>query len=120
MFQVTSNGNSVRHSRNSTADVNAVLVKAGIINILNLNLSNNNAAARFFKLYDKASAPNVCVDIPVAVIPIPATGFVPVDVGSYGIRLDAGFAYAITGAITDADATAIGAGEVKVHAAFTG
>ena len=57
---------------NSAATTNATNVKATAGNIYTINLSNNGAAAAYFKLYNKATAPTVGTDTPLDVITIPA------------------------------------------------
>lgn len=103
------------HTLNSAATTNATSVKATAGRVYALVLSNQNAAARFFKLYNKASAPTVGTDIPVAVIPVAASSSVVLELGTFGIQFGTGIAYAITGAIGDADATAVTAGDFKVN-----
>ena len=102
------------HTLNSAATTNATSVKTSAGKINSLVLSNQNAAIRYFKLYAKASAPTVGTDIPIAVIPVPASSSLVVELGIGGLQVATGIAYAITGAITDADATAITAGDFKV------
>lgn len=57
---------------NSAATTNATSVKATAGNIYTITLSNNGAAAAYFKLYNKATAPTVGTDTPLDVITIPA------------------------------------------------
>lgn len=102
------------HTLNSAATTNATSVKATAGRLHTITVSNQNAAARFLKLYNKASAPTVGTDIPVAVFPLAASSAQVLDFGVYGYQFATGIAYAITGAITDADATAITAGDTKI------
>lgn len=102
---------------NSAATTNATSVKATAGNIYTITLSNNGAAAAYFKLYNKATAPTVGTDTPVDVIPIPASGFVTVD-SARGIRFATGIGFAITNLIADSDTTAVAAGQVKVHISY--
>jgi hypothetical protein len=72
---------------------------------------NNAASTRYFKLYNKATAPTVGSDTPVWTIPIPAGGgysgtFI------FGKYFATGIAYAITGALADSDTTAVTALDV--------
>lgn len=102
------------YAHNSAATTNATVVKASEGVLLSLAASNVNAAARFLKLYNKASAPTVGTDRPVLTVPIPATGVVSVELGTLGMRFSLGIAFAITTAAADADATATAANEQKV------
>lgn len=103
------------HTLNSAATTNATSVKATAGRVYSLLLSNQNAAARFFKLYNKASAPTVGTDIPVAVIPVPASSTLVLELGTFGVQFGTGIAYAVTGAIGDTDTTVITAGDFKVN-----
>ena len=102
---------------NSAASTNATLIKGSAGTLHSLVLSNNGGAAAFAKLYNKATAPTVGTDVPVAVIPVPAGGFASLDVVN-GIPFSLGIGLAITNLIADADATAVAAGQVKVMAGY--
>ena len=99
---------------NSAASTNATSVKATAGNLFVVSASNVSASSRFLKFYNKASAPTVGTDTPILVIPIAATSSVTLEFGVVGMRFATGIAYAITGAIADADTTAIAAGDVKL------
>lgn len=103
---------------NSAATTNATSVKNAAGNLYSITASNVNAATRFLKIYNKASAPTVGTDVPVLVIPIPTNSVQNIEFGTYGLRLGTGIALAITGAATDADTTAVAAGDVKVCTAY--
>ena len=102
------------HVLTSAASTNATSVKTTAGPVFTLNLTNYSATPKFFKLYQKASAPTVGTDIPILTIPIAATAFLPMEFGALGLQVSAGIAYAITNLITDADVTAVAAGDVKV------
>jgi hypothetical protein len=101
----------------SAATTNATSVKASAGQVYSIYAHNVNAAARFLKLYNKASAPTVGTDTPVLTLPIPGNaagaGFVW-DVPP-GIAFGTGIALAITAAVTDADTTAVAANEIVVN-----
>lgn len=105
-------------SVNSAATTNATAINAKPTRLVSLVASNINAAARFVKLYDKATAPVVGTDVPLVTIPIPAGGSVSLALGAIGMQLNNGLALAITTLGTDADATAVAAGEVKVAGGY--
>lgn len=101
----------------SAATTNATSVKASAGQVYGMYAHNINASPRFLKLYNKASSPTVGTDTPVMTLPIPGNangaGFVlPLD---NGVTFSTGIALAITGAVTDADTTAIAANDVVVN-----
>ncbi|MDB5165035.1 MAG: hypothetical protein JWL89_661 [Candidatus Saccharibacteria bacterium] len=97
----------------SAASTNATLVKASAAGLYGLVLSNDNAAKRYFKIYNKATAPTVGTDTPVTTILIPPSSTVSVTMSDIAVStLPTGLSFAITGAITDADTSAIGADDV--------
>lgn len=102
-----------RHSANSAASTNLTSVRATPCRLRGVFVSNTGAAARFLKLYDKASAPVPASDTPLLVVPVGANGVVSLHLGD-GIDFNLGLAYSITGGAADTDATEVGAGEVKV------
>lgn len=99
----------------SAATTNATSVKASAGNLFSMYLINNSAAVKYFKFYNKASAPTVGTDTPVAVIGIPASGNNFVMDGNTWVwpRFSTGIAFAITGAVTDADTTAVAVNDVS-------
>ena len=107
---------------NSAATTNATSVKASAGTLTSLLVTNQVAAPRYLKLYNKASAPTVGTDSPVATIAIPGTAtasaqgttvnFAQLDVP---LPFATGIAFAITGLPSDADTTAVAAGDVKVY-----
>jgi hypothetical protein len=100
----------------SAASTNATSLKASAGTLYSLYVTNLNAAVRYLKFYNKASAPTVGTDTPVATFPIPASttgaGFV--------INLDPGFdfstgiAYATTTGVADSDTAAVAANEIII------
>lgn len=104
---------------NSAATTNATSTKASAGTVWSILVSNTNAAKRYLKLYNKASAPTVGTDIPVLTIPIPADGIEQIDGGSNGIRFGTGIAWALTTGAADTDTGAVAAGEIKVAIAYT-
>lgn len=104
---------------NSAATTNATSTKASAGTVWSVVASNINAAARYLKLYNKASAPTVGTDVPVLVIPLPAGQVVTVDGGSNGIRFGTGIAWALTSGAADSDTGAVSASEHKIAIAYT-
>lgn len=108
------------HKLTSAATTNATSAKASPDSVVGGSLRNRAATERYFKFYNKASAPVIGTDIPMATIGIPAGGLENLGdfVGYCGLRFTLGVAYVITGAYADADATAIAAGDVDVNLIF--
>lgn len=104
---------------NSAATTNATSTKASAGTVWSVVATNTNAAARFLKLYNLAAAPTVGTSVPALTLAIPAGGVLQIDGGSNGIRFGTGISWALTTLGTDADATAVAAGEIKVAIAYT-
>lgn len=109
---------------NSLASTNGALILTGTSGLQALYATNIGATAAFVKLYNKATAPTVGTDVPEMVIPVPAAvagvpGVVQITPGFNGYRFALGLGIAITGAVADADTTAVAAGQVKVKLSRT-
>lgn len=96
----------------SAASTNATSVKASAGQAYLLDIGNNGAADAYFKLYNKASAPTVGTDTPVATIYLPKGAARTINLTDLGVVFSTGIAYAITGVGTDADTTAVAAAQV--------
>ena len=94
------------------------LVKASAGSLTALVLSNVSASARYFKLFNKATAPAHGTDTPLVTIPIPANSVVVVPLSNMGLRFATGIGYAITVNQALLDNTSIGAGEVQVVGSY--
>jgi len=104
---------------NSLATTNGALILTGTSGLQAFYATNTGAAAAFVKLYNKATAPTVGTDVPAMILPIPAAvsgvpGVCMLPIGFSGFRFALGLGIAITGAVADADTTAVAAGQVKV------
>lgn len=102
------------HNANSAATTNSTSVKAVSAGLYSLIVSNNGAGAAYLKFYDTVAAPNVGVDRPFIIVAIPAAGTVQMTFGDYGMLFVNGLGYGITGAMADADTTAVAASQVKL------
>lgn len=115
------------HSRAATADTNLTLVAAAAVvganatpvplNIHELLICNNTAAAKFIKFYDKATAPVIAADsalIKMRLI-LPASACLVCSPGSGWGNFLLGIGYVITGAVGDTDATAVAANDVMMN-----
>ena len=96
----------------TAATTNGTSLKTTAGNIYALTVSNVTASTIYLKLYNKATAPTVGTDVPLMTIPVAANSFVTYEFGRLGARFATGIAYAVTGAITTADTTAVLAGSL--------
>lgn len=110
----TLGGFNTYHSLVSAATTNATSVKASSGTIGTITLTNASAAMKFFKLYNKASAPVVGTDTPVSIIGVPPTRTIVIPF-EQGMRLTTGIAYALTGLMPVADTTALALNDMSVH-----
>lgn len=110
-------GGLTPHKAISAASTNATGLKASAGQVYGIQVFNLNAAARYLKLYNKASAPTVGTDTPVKVIMIPGNtaGAGAVSNWAYGVTFDTGIAYALTTGIADSDTGAVAANEIVVN-----
>lgn len=111
-------GAGTTHHAISAASTNATSVKTSAGTVNQIIVSNVNAAVRYFKLYNLASAPTVGTSTPVLTLAIPAGQTVVVPMGPRGLRLGTGIAYALTTGITVADTGAVSASEHAVHISY--
>lgn len=116
----TANGLSISRTL-SAASTNATSVKASAGQVYSIYAHSINAAVRYLKLYNKASAPTVGTDTPVLTLPIPGNtagaGFA-LDTGGMGVAFATGIALALTTGIADADTGAVAANEIVVNVLF--
>jgi hypothetical protein len=106
------------HAAISAASTNGTNLKASAGTIGYITVGNYNAAKCFLKIYNKASAPTVGTDVPVAtfIVPGAATGGgtnVPLPDG--GMTLSTGISYAITTGAAVTDTGAVALSEVQVN-----
>ena len=102
----------------SAATTNATSVSATANTLLyGYYISNTNAAVRYVKFYNKASAPTVGTDVPVLTLAIPASGAANVSFPA-GVNFTTGLAFATTTGAADTDTAAVAATEVIVNLAY--
>jgi hypothetical protein len=113
----TDGGGATASKTISAASVNSTLLKSSSGQIYGIQVFNLNAAARYLKLYNKATAPTVGTDTPIKVIMIPGntTGAGVVALFSTGIAFSIGIGFGLTTGITDADTGAVAANEIVVN-----
>jgi hypothetical protein len=100
----------------SAASTNATSVKASAGQLYGVMLSNVNAAARYLKIFNKASAPTVGSDTPVMnlIIPGNTAGAGSNVVLDGGVAFGTGIAFAITTGAALLDSGAVAASEITV------
>jgi hypothetical protein len=101
----------------TAATTNLTSIKTSAGTLYEITASNPTATPAYLKLYNKASAPVVATDVPIATIPIPASSFQVVNFGAIGKRFATGIAVGVTGAAVATDATAAVAG-VQIHGTY--
>lgn len=108
----TTGGGTV-HRKISAATNNATNVKATPGQVYDITICNINAAVRYVKLYDKATAPTCGTDTPVMVLTAigGATGPCNIFNSTTGLTFTLGIGYCIVTGATDADNTATAANE---------
>lgn len=104
----------------SAASTNATSVKGSAGQVYAVWATNVNAAARYLKFYNKASAPTVGTDTPVFVCGLPgnaagAGGSIAIPPG---IEFTTGIAIALTTGIADSSTGAVAADEIAVSIAY--
>jgi len=115
-------GGSTPYKLVSAATTNATSVKASAGTVYMITASNVNAAVRYLKLYNKASAPTVGTDVPVLTFAIPGatTGAgTNIPIPNVGVNFGTGIAFALTTEATDAGSTGVAVSEIVVNLAYT-
>lgn len=101
------------HRRVSAASsTHPTVVRTGRTQLAYAVLVNTTAAAKYVRLYDQTTAP-VNADIPVVTIVVPAGQTVQL-IPPIPLDFNTGFAYRMTGAAPDTDATALAANDLAV------
>jgi hypothetical protein len=96
----------------AAATTNSNLVKNAAGRLFKIRGYNAKAAVAYLKLYNKATAPTVGTDTPVVTIPLKASDQFDIDFGALGIGFATGIGIGLTGAVADADTTALVAADV--------
>lgn len=111
---VATSGGYLTNRKLSAASTNATNAKGSAGQVYGWYLYNANAAARYLKLYNKATAPTVGTDTPVLTIPIPAGGGANLEIAG-GLEFTLGISYALTTGIADSDTGAVAANDIVVN-----
>jgi hypothetical protein len=105
----------------SAATTNATTIKASAGQVFMVTASNVNAAVRYLKFYNKASAPTVGTDTPVLTFAIPgntAGAGTNIPIPACGIAFGTGISFATTTEATDAGTTGVAANEIVINIAY--
>ena len=102
--------------RNLDAQITGSIVKASAGGIFDLTVSNANAAIRYLKLYNKATAPT-SADTPVRTYMLPPSSTVVIPVTD-GINFTAGISLRASTGVADNDNTAPAANDVIVNIGY--
>jgi len=113
-------GGALSTSIISAASNNSTNLKATAGTVYSVNACNINAAARYLKLYNKASAPTCGTDTPVLRVAIPGgtTGGCQTIQFPVGMNFGTGIGYCIVTGITDADNTSTAASEQLINITY--
>lgn len=102
----------------SAASTNGTNVKASAGTLYSLQVNNVNAAVRYVKLYNKASAPTVGTDTPVHTFAIPKSDGNLEMSWPNGINFATGIGFGLTTGVADADTGAVSANEHVVNLTY--
>jgi hypothetical protein len=119
--RAATSGGATPYKLVSAATTNATSVKASAGQVYMITASSVNAAARYLKLYNKASAPTVGTDTPVHTFIIPgntAGAGTNIPIPDCGLEFTTGIAFALTTEATDAGSTAVAVNEIVVNLAY--
>lgn len=114
-------GAATPYKLTSAASNNAQSIKASAGYVHSINAANVNAAVRYLKLYNKASAPAPATDnaLLIAVIPLPANGLpVAIAYGDHPLYFSTGIAMAIVTDASDTGNTSTAASEQFVTVGY--
>lgn len=95
----------------AAATTNPTVAKASAGDLFRVTGFNANAAARYLKIYNKATAPTVGTDTPVWTEYLPAQARFELSFPK-GYYLSAGISYALTTGVADADTGALTAADI--------
>jgi len=98
----------------SAASTNATCLKNSPGTIYSLFIHNNSGSARYLRLYDKASAPVVGTDTPIAIIQVTPSVSKEMCL-AHGITFRTGIAFALTNGGDLTNSTAVAADAIHLH-----
>jgi hypothetical protein len=92
-------------------------VKASAGKVYSIIVNNQNAAVRYLKLYNQATAPDVSTDVPVMTIAVQATSTVVIEQPN-GFDFTTGIAIAMVTGVGDTNAAEISANESVINIGY--
>lgn len=102
----------------SAASNNATAVKASPGKLHKVIVNNINAAVRYIKFYDKASAPAPGSDTVKLALAVPAGTVQVFNFGDIGVDFATGIAFALVTGISQTDNTSVAASELLVNVVY--
>jgi len=116
----TTSGGLTIYSLESAATTNATNVKASAGKVHWMYVTNTNAAVRYMKVYDSASAPTAGSGTPVLRLAIPAaaTGAGFVFASASGLSFASGIGFTLVTGAGDSASTGVGADEIQVNIGY--
>jgi hypothetical protein len=96
----------------------ATVVKASSGTIYAINANNTTAAARYVRLFQKATAPTLGTDVPSVVVTVPAGSSKEISYASGGLVFGSGIGVAVTTDAAQLGSTAATAGDVQVTISY--
>lgn len=113
--------NPLPHRRLSLATNNATTVKSTRGVLIGLDVTNTNAAVRYLKLFDKATAPVCGTDAPTHTILVPGAtagaGHTP-NLFAHPMPFALGLGYCMVTGVADSDNTAVAANELILNLSY--
>jgi hypothetical protein len=101
-----------QHHLVAAAGTNATSVKGSAGGIQRIIVTNTNAALRYLKFFNKATAPTVGTDTPVLTIGVPPLSTLPINCEMAPIVFTNGIAYAMVTGAADLDSVAVAANDL--------
>jgi hypothetical protein len=105
---------SVARLVSAAATTNATVVKASAGRVFKIRGYNAKAAVCYLKLYNKTTTPAPATDnaLIITSIALKASDVFDIDLGAIGLAFSTGIGFALTGASSDTDATALVAADI--------
>ena len=110
-WSLSTKPNTAARITSAAATTNATLVKSSAGDLFDIRAFNTSASPRFLKLYNKASAPTVGTDTPVATYYLPPGAAFSMSLPT-PLYFSTGIALAITTGSADSDTGALTAGDI--------
>jgi len=110
-YRASATGAATISKFTAAATTNAASIKASAGRVIGWHLYNTTASAKYFRFFNKASAPTMGTDSPAFVVVIPANSQAFSQYAG-GLAFATGIAIACTGAVADLDTTVTAANDV--------